>query len=105
MAIEVMGWGLVMQSKINPNTYDCYATENGSYVMSSKDWHPDTSIEQAMICTDKWTEMSGGYCEIIRNLNISTVSLYWNGDCLYSVNKPETALAICEAILKAVGEK
>ena len=45
---EVMGWRILKDGK--------YRSIKGGFIMFVNDWHPDTSIEQAMMLVEKMRE-------------------------------------------------
>ena len=51
LATEVMGWHV---EQIPISNTDYYVDEQGGGKGLCSDWHPDTSIEQALMCADKF---------------------------------------------------
>jgi len=117
---EVMGWKRLMWWLTLDEEMPCWISTNEDEVMraemSVRDWHPDTDLNQAMMCVRKLVELELElYTEV--DLNISPngidiyISKYKHGEddgspplfyCLKSGNVGEEAKTICEAILEVL---
>ena len=95
MATEVMGWESYW------NGYKRDKDDKYFYLRKKSDWHPDIRIDQAMMCAEKSGVVmrielmaSAGYAVRIGHSIFRTGNKY-----------EELPLAICEAILEAMGVK
>ena len=111
---KVMGWVLIKAGEVfcgNLCVADCY-TDNSVFVMFKYDWHPDTSIEQALMCAEKaganiqmYYSRSVGKWELCINSLPCPVEYDEHEMMLRKYyTREELPLAICNAILEAKDE-
>jgi len=102
MAVNVMRWDMGTHAPTMRRTYPAYFDNNG-FIMLVANWHPDTDLNQAMMCADKvkeqhlFADIDIGH-EILRLYNMkngSYITKEYDGI-------EELPLAICEAIKQAV---
>jgi len=76
----------------------------GEAVMPVKDWHPDTSIEQVMMCAEKLKpdtiDISCPTTEIGNGSYV--VRMFFWREAMYEGKAETVELAICNAILEAM---
>lgn len=101
MAEEVMGWhkgyGLSTGVLLWLNEYD-------AGIMPVKDWHPTEDLDQVMMCIENANLIIGLWYDACRGK--SKWSLTSGGRLVGEfVTREELPLAICQAIMKVVGDE
>jgi len=85
MATEVMGWRNAGDWFLDGDDYWMGDGTSSIFTgMKCKDWHPDTDLNQAMMCADKFYNISG------------------NRVIIHILKYEDMPLAICSAIQQAV---
>ena len=109
---EVMGWKRLMWWLTLDEEMPCWISTNEDEVMraemSVRDWHPDTDLNQALMCVDKFTENDELYSE-----NLSIIKNTCGDAVRYEIVIRDTEMkrvdsrdklprAICECILEVI---
>jgi len=110
---KVMGWQLLKEGEEFPffvREYDDQIAPSDVYITDTEikywvgGWHPDTSIEQAMMCVNK---AFGAEYSIDISFYKHQVIVFYKGKPIAQagfVGEDTLPLAICEAILEAKDE-
>ena len=105
MVTKVMGF--LFANDLNSGDSYYLDNENGDWYCLCEDWHPDTDLNQAMMCAEKFRESGyyftlssltqGGWQVIIGRAPRDEYPII-------RVKNDKLELAICEAILEALDE-
>jgi len=101
MATKVMGWHL--EPRTPPIGREVWCNSDGRFQIDEVDWHPDTDLNQAMMCAENETSIRR--IEIVKDI-LHPAPTHWalvvNGVMSELMTRAHIPLAICEVIQGAM---